>query len=353
MDLATRFQVMLERLKSDQIEKFLPFLQQAERDAQMRLLAFDVTEYDRILIGRLLDSIETDLRGIFGKYTTQLTGDLVDTAVYAAQVEQRNLAGLNLQNFEPAIPTPEQIRTAVLTAPLSVQGYNEGALLEAWLSKWTDAQIDLVSGTVRQGYYQGLTTSEVVRRLRGTAKQRYKDGTMAQIQRSDTILVRTAMQQAANTARDAVYQANTDVITGVRWVSTLDLRTTSQCRSLDGREFPLKEGPRPPLHPGCRSTTIPTLDSAFDVLDKGATRASKGDTGGKQVPANQTYYEWLKTQPAAFQDLAIGKERGLLLRNGGLSAERFAELQLGQNFQPLTLEDMRKLEPAAFERAGI
>ena len=76
------------------------------------------------------------------------------------------------------------------------------------------------------------------------------------------------------------------------------------------------------------------LDDAFDILDKGATQASKGEEGGQQVSADLTYYEWLKTQPAGFQDAAIGPVRGKLLRNGGLSADRFSELQLGQNFQP-------------------
>ena len=50
---------------------------------------------------------------------------------------------------------------------------------------------------------------------------------------------------------------------------------------------------------------------------------------------------------------AIGPVRGKLLRNGGLSADRFSELQLGQNFQPLTLEQMQELEPLAFKRAGF
>lgn len=52
-------------------------------------------------------------------------------------------------------------------------------------------------------------------------------------------------------------------------------------------------------------------------------------------------------------DIAIGTTRAKLLRSGGLSAERFAELQLGTNFQPLTLDEMRRLEPKAFARAGI
>ena len=75
--------------------------------------------------------------------------------------------------------------------------------------------------------------------------------------------------------------------------------------------------------------------------------------GSELVPADMTYFEWLKTQPADFQDAAIGPKRGELLRNGGISAERFSELNLNRNFEPRTLKEMRKLEPLAFKRAGI
>lgn len=352
--LAVRYQVLIERLKSAEVAKFLPFLQEAERALQMRILDADISEFERGRVARLLDSIEDDLRGIFGRYTTQLTGDLIDTAVLTAQTEGTALAKLGLAaGFEIAIPTIEQVRAAVLSAPLSAQDYNAGKLLEPWLEGWTDAQIELVNGVIRQGYYQGLSTPEIIRRLRGTAKQRYKDGTLAQIQRSDTIVVRTAVQHAANVAREELYDNNDDIITGVEWVSALDVRTTAQCRSLDGRRFPLREGPRPPLHPGCRSTTIPLIDDAFDILDAGATRASKGADGGAQVDAKQTYYEWLKTQPNDFQDAAIGIDRAKLLRDGGLSAKRFAELQLNSNFDPLTLDELRDIIPSAFANAGL
>jgi hypothetical protein len=49
----------------------------------------------------------------------------------------------------------------------------------------------------------------------------------------------------------------------------------------------------------------------------------------------------------------IGPTRGKLLRDGGLSARRFAELQLGKTFEPLNLKEMRKLDPLAFRRAGL
>lgn len=85
----------------------------------------------------------------------------------------------------------------------------------------------------------------------------------------------------------------------------------------------------------------------------GATRVSVGEDGPQQVRADLSYYEWLKQQPAAFQDKAIGPIRGKLFREGGLSVERFAELQLDRNFAPLTLEQMKMLERLAFERAGL
>ena len=85
----------------------------------------------------------------------------------------------------------------------------------------------------------------------------------------------------------------------------------------------------------------------------GATRAAVGADGGGQVSANVSYYQWLKTQPAGFQDAALGPVRGKLFRDGGLTAERFAALQLDKNLKPLTLDQLMKLEPLAFDRAGL
>ena len=140
---------------------------------------------------------------------------------------------------------------------------------------------------------------------------------------SQYVFLRTAVQHVATTARLETMAKNADIVKGYQWVSVLDDRTTEVCRSLSGQTYKVGEGPLPPQHIGCRSTIIADLDSRFDFLDAGATQASKGATGGKQVSADLTYYEWLKTQPAEFQDVAIGPMRGALLRDGGLSAERF------------------------------
>src|SRR5690606_2054484 len=150
-------------------------------------------------------------------------------------------------------------------------------------------------------------------------------------------------------ARHEAYAANGDILAGYRWSAVLDQRTSSTCRALDGRIFQFGKGPMPPAHVNCRSSTTPVLRDEWAELTRGAKRSSMNGP----VDAGTTYYEWLRRQPAAFQDEVLGPTRGKLLRDGGLSARRFAELQLDRRWQPLTLREMAALEPLAFKRAGL
>src|SRR3546814_15905752 len=65
--------------------------------------------------------------------------------------------------------------------------------------------------------------------------------------------------------------ANADLVKRYRWVSTLDDRTSEICQSLDGTEWPVGEGPLPPILPNCRSRIVPVLDERFAFLREGAT----------------------------------------------------------------------------------
>jgi len=121
------------------------------------------------------------------------------------------------------------------------------------------------------------------------------------------------------------------------------------CRSLDGQVFKIGKGPTPPAHPNCRSTTTAVLDDKYSFLREGGTRASQDGP----VSNTTTYYSWLKDQPYNDQVDILGENRAKLLRDGGLSSDEFARLQLDKNFEPLTLDEMRRMEPEAFEKAGI
>ncbi|URQ02884.1 hypothetical protein QA055_gp11 [Salmonella phage CTH7] len=94
----------------------------------------------------------------------------------------------------------------------------------------------------------------------------------------------------------------------------------------------------------CRSTTAPVISSEFDFLDKGAKRAARGADGGRQVSADTTYYEFLKQQPAWFQDEALGPVRGKIFRNSGITPEEFRVISVDGFGRPLTLKEMAELD---------
>ena len=89
---------------------------------------------------------------------------------------------------------------------------------------------------------------------------------------------------------------------------------------MDSEKFKVGVGPLPSIHPQCQCATAPVLAAQFDVFNRGATRASMN----APVPQSETYYTWLKQQPAEFQDSVLGPNRRRLFRDGGLIADRFA-----------------------------
>jgi SPP1 gp7 family putative phage head morphogenesis protein len=122
-------------------------------------------------------------------------------------------------------------------------------------------------------------------------------------------LVRTSINQVANSASMVVYEANQDVTKKYQYVATLDSLTSPICRALDGQEFPYGKGPTPPQHFNCRSKVVAVIDYkglGFPELESEfETRASKGG----QVPANTTYGQWLKDQPLKTQQDVLGPSK--------------------------------------------
>lgn len=158
-------------------------------------------------------------------------------------------------------------------------------------------------------------------------------------------IVRTTTNAVATSARQSTLSANADVLTGVKWVSTLDGRTSDVCMGRDQKEYPLDSGPRPPAHFNCRSTVVPIVDPRFTVPIKGGTRASADGP----VDARTTYNSWLGRQSAGFQDEVLGETRAKLFREGGLHVSKFTN-DAGITYN---LDQLRQLEPLAFERAGL
>jgi SPP1 gp7 family putative phage head morphogenesis protein len=190
-------------------------------------------------------------------------------------------------------------------------------------------QAERFSQVVRQGLLTGEPTPAIAKRLIGSLERsddRLRFGQAperiskplkkiiaaggeltAATDNQITALVRTSINQVANTASQQVYEANPDITSKYRYVATLDTRTSAICRALDGKQFPYGKGPTPPQHFNCRSTTVPVIDYeglGFTPPPDG-TRASAGG----QVPADTTYGEWLAKQPLAVKAKALGANK--------------------------------------------
>ena len=347
LEQATRHAAHLERLKTQDVNELIELLDEVNSQVMARLQRGNITDFSRSRLEAELATINQLMtQAMDESIVPTLNRQLVELGQYEAQFEIRSLENVTV-NAEYTMPADTQIREAIYGQPLQARGANNGKLLEPFIKDWENGAMERVSQTVRAGYVQGLTTQEIARSVRETA--------MVPSTQNLQAIARTALQHAANEARQATWSANRDIVKKYRWVSTLDSRTTSQCQALDGQEYEFGEGPMPPAHIGCRSTTVAVLADDLQFLDGDGTRRDRDPETGQvgEVGAQTTYYGWLKRQPAKTQDSIIGPARGRLLRNGGLTTERFRELQLDRNFEPATLEKMRKLEPAAFERAGL
>lgn len=123
------------------------------------------------------------------------------------------------------------------------------------------------------------------------------------------------------------------------FVATLDLRTSTVCRGLDGKRFRVSEQQPgkncPPMHPWCRSTTI--CDVSDEDLAEMRRRARDPETGKTYtVPANMTYQEW------------YGKYVEKKTTSGIIGAEGE---KLEMNLQLFAESDIKNQESASLKRA--
>jgi SPP1 gp7 family putative phage head morphogenesis protein len=192
-------------------------------------------------------------------------------------------------------------------------------------------QAERFSQVVRNGLLTGETTPSIAKRLIGrlgrseerlifgevatTTRQLRAAGVKSIIASGGELtamadnqiisLVRTSINQVANSASQQVYEANQDITKKYRYVATLDSRTSSICAALDGQEFEYGRGPMPPQHFNCRSTTVPIIDP--DILPP-STIAKRASADGP-VPINTSYGQWLKDQPLKTQQDVLGPSK--------------------------------------------
>ena len=340
---------MLERLKQNEVNAVVSFLNNevlpdltktvTSRLDRIRSRGFDRGPWTTKQYKEMTKTTQGMIRGGMREAGVRLKGQLNKVGIYEATFQTSLLQdaiprGLLIDITTPSIST---LKSIVTSKPF------QGQYLSGWFNNLGDSLQKSVASQINIGLATGEPTQKIVSRLVGTARGAFKDGAYAVARRQAETVTRTAVNHVVTQAREATYKDNNGVVKGVRYLATLDSRTSDICASLDGQVFGIYEGPRPPMHHQCRSTTVPILKSwkELGINLKEAPASTRASMSG-QVPATTTYGKWLKGQSKNVQNEVLGKGRASLFRRGKVPIERFVD----NKFRPLTLKQLEALEQA-------
>ena len=330
IDASTRHQIMLQRLSGGSFNKLKPLLEKLQKDIRARLTG-NPTDFQM----HRLTALSADIQALFdaanSEVSKQLNLDLEEFIPYETDFQYRMLG--NAVTTELTLPAVEQVVAAVTTAKAElISGGVTKRLTIAEMVETLGTKPATIENKIRTGIIDGKSVDQMVRDIMRVANQAHK--------RDVRTVVRTAFNLAGSEARQAVTNQNLDVISGEKWVSTLDGRTSLVCQGLDGKTFAVGEGRYPPAHFSCRSLRIPLVDQRYTIPGIKGKRSARDESGTvSQVSGETTYNSWLKKQPAAFQDEVLGEERARLFR-GGMNVDKFTD----DNGRTLTLAELKSLD---------
>jgi SPP1 gp7 family putative phage head morphogenesis protein len=315
-DAAIELQLDILRASEGVSASVLKILKRLERELIAAISADELTEWGKARAQRQLNESRKLIQQYYDRIAVQSLGDTDDIAKVAAAVTSTSMGAAAV------------LPTAAVLDRVATNAVIQGAAQGAWWAKQSADTAFKFAGAVRQGIAAAETNAQIIVRVRE----------VMQVSRANAAaLVQTATATIANDARQAVFEANEDIVLRYRAVATLDTHTCTTCAPLDGLEwtkagepighkFPM---PTYPLHFNCRCLKIPV------VLDgpPGGQRASADGP----IPAATTFSDWLERQPADRQDAILGKGRADLYRKGTIT---LSDLVTGRG-RPLTIEQLK------------
>lgn len=189
----------------------------------------------------------------------------------------------------------------------------------------TEVLASKLEETIKSGLMSGKSSRKMAKELEELGNY----GKMASER-----LVRTETTYIANEAELESYK-ECDIDKYV-FVATLDLRTSSMCREMDGKIIEVSKGTAgenlPPLHPWCRSTTIAYMGKEWY---KNIRRRARDSETGKTytVQGDMKYDEWYKCNVVSKYGEQKAETFQKMIRNKASDIkqyEKFKEI-LGEN----------------------
>lgn len=344
LDNALMIQVMLERLKSSTADtRDLVLDIRAVVASALSTFSGDISSISKAKSISL--ALKKTLRPVLLGYSQKLLDEAISVAIVMADAEYRGFNSF-LEGIKPA--DHEKVRRDVQNIPMGLAGWSGSLFLANFIESWADTSVQQVENQALISLSSGGDVSDLQSTINGTSVEPLiiASSVIGRIARGFQMISRTSLQHAHSIGAMDFYKENPDLIKYEEFSAILDNKTSSVCRSLSGNRYPLGEGPKPPLHPNCRSRLLPVLDEKYINL-------ITTDYVGNSEWGEESYYEWLYRQPANRQDIVLGKTRAQLFRDGGLPPDKFAKLQLDKYFKPITLKELQWIIPDAFNKAGI
>ena len=141
-----------------------------------------------------------------------------------------------------------------------------GKTFNQWMRNIEAADIERINDAIKIGVFRGENGRQIARRVLGQKRLNGRNG-ITQLARNNVgSLAQTSTNSLINLGRREFYKSNLRLFNDELYVATLDKRTTEICNSLNGKFFPIGEGPYPPVHFNCRSLRVGELSS--DVLGR-------------------------------------------------------------------------------------
>lgn len=318
----------MERLAFDEILTHQLYIERYEKSAAKKIKNIISELFDRAIYQLLRLDISNDKRRELENFIASLRPFIEEFKIKLSNEE------LEIVNKFAAVETVAELETAQKTFGVSLNGFttekliaaakaysSAGYTLETLFDTLQKKALQTISKEAAIGFLNGETTPQIARRLR--------DG-LELTQRQAEAVTRTSLNHISNQARRLIAEENSDLIKYIKWISTLDFRTSSICRYRDGEVYAVENAPMPPAHINCRSTIVYMRTKYDDADDR--FRASKDGL----VDAQLTYYEYLKRQKKEVVIDILGQKRAELFLSGKLTGDQLH----ARDGRLLTLEEL-------------
>lgn len=329
-DALTRRAILGMRYDASFGREVIAMLDALERDLVGQIAAIDVGGVERpsarrARLAKLLTQARAAIRSVYRRVATLSARNFADLteieAIATANAFNSAFAAMNV-SIQVSLPT------ASTYAALADERLIIGQPLKEWWDNASSSTVGAFAREMRIGIQAGETVEQLARRVAGGTRDGVAMRGLMDTSRSTArTLVRTSVASVQNAAREAVYEANLDVITEFVHLSRLDGRTSDVCIERAGKRWDAETRQgightlayrTPPLHPNCRSVLV------VRVIGGDPPEVGDGEA-------------WLKKQSPAEQNALLGKGKAELFRAGKITMRDL----LDQSDRPVPLSALK------------